>query len=232
MTKDLYAFRFLNNRIQSLGDVLLLDFNPDSNDKRIFDICFSLLVILFTLPLTLLIGLLIKLQDRGPLFYGHKRIANAGKEFSCLKFRSMHVDADKKLDEILTNDAAARKEWDKTFKLKHDPRVTWIGRFLRKTSLDELPQFVNVLKGDMSIVGARPIVSHELSCYYKENGGLYCSMKPGITGPWQVSNRSDTENYAERVALDTWYVLNRSFWLDMKIILKTVGCMIKGKGAY
>lgn len=229
---DLYAFQSFNSRIQRYGELLLFDFNPDSKWKRLFDICFSLGVLLLTLPLILLVALFVKLQDGGPVFYGHRRITSAGKYFSCLKFRTMHVDADKKLSEILKNDAAARKEWDKCFKLKKDPRVTWIGRFLRKTSLDELPQFINVLKGDMSVVGARPIVSHELNCYYKENGGLYCSMKPGITGPWQVSNRSDTENYDERVALDTWYVLNRSFWLDMKIIFKTIGCIINGKGAY
>jgi lipopolysaccharide/colanic/teichoic acid biosynthesis glycosyltransferase len=111
--------------------------------------------------------------------------------------------------------------------------VTRIGRFLRKTSLDELPQFINVLKGEMSVVGARPVVQAELHNYYKkENAGLYCSMKPGITGPWQVGKRSDTEDYNERVELDTWYVLNHSIWLDLKIILKTVARITTGRGAY
>jgi len=144
----------------------------------------------------------------------------------------MHVNADNRLEEILKNDPQAKAEWDKYFKLKNDPRVTWIGRFLRKTSLDELPQFINVLKGDMSVVGARPIVYRELHDYYKENGGLYCSIKPGITGIWQVSKRNDTEDYQERVQIDTWYALNRNFWMDMKIILQTVGRMFTGKGAY
>ena len=229
---DLYAFRSFNTRLQRFGDLLMFDFNPDSDWKRLFDICFSALVLLFTLPLTLLIGLMIKLQDGGPVFYGHQRITCAGKKFSCLKFRTMRVDADQKLKDILTNDPEAREEWNKTFKLKNDPRVTWIGRFLRKTSLDELPQFLNVLKGDMSVVGARPIVQCELRDYYGKSGGMYCSIKPGITGPWQVTKRSDTEDYGERVQLDTWYVLNHSFWLDLQIIYKTIGCMIKGKGAY
>ena len=232
LVPDLYAFRFFNTRLQSLGDILMLDFNPDSNAKRMFDIIFSLLVLLGTLPVTLLIALLIKYQDGGPVFYGHRRITTTGKEFLCLKFRTMHVNAHKKLKEILKNDPEVRQEWEKTFKIKNDPRVTWIGRFLRKTSLDELPQFINVLKGEMSVVGARPIVQEELTCYYRENGGIYCSIKPGITGPWQVSKRSDTEDYEERVVLDTWYALNRTFLLDLNIIFKTVGCMFKGKGAY
>ena len=132
----------------------------------------------------------------------------------------------------LESDPEARAEWDKCLKLKNDPRITWIGKLLRKTSLDELPQFINVLKGEMSVVGARPIVERELSEYYKGNGGLYCSLKPGITGPWQVSQRNDTEDYQERVRLDTWYALNRDFWLDLKIVFKTIGCMVRGKGAY
>jgi len=142
------------------------------------------------------------------------------------------VDADKRLSELLASDASLRKEWQRSFKLKNDPRVTKVGRFLRKTSLDELPQFINVLKGEMSVVGARPIVTKELYDYYKEAGNLYCSANPGITGLWQIGKRSDTEDYAERVKLDQWYVLNNTFWLDMKIIMKTAWCMIKGKGAY
>jgi exopolysaccharide biosynthesis polyprenyl glycosylphosphotransferase len=232
LVPDLYAFNFFNTRLQSLGDVLLLDFNPESQAKRVFDVVFSLLVILATLPVTLLIALIIKMHDRGPVFYGHRRITCTGRDFFCLKFRTMHKDADKKLADILENDPEARQEWEKTFKLKKDPRVTPIGRFLRKTSLDELPQFINVLKGDMSVVGARPIVNQELCNYYKDKAGLYCSLKPGVTGLWQVNKRSDTEDYDERVSLDTWYVLNRSFVLDMQLIIKTVWCMVRGKGAY
>ena len=232
LVPDLYDFRLFNTRLQSLGDIIVLDFNPDSSTKRLFDVFFSLLIILVTLPLTLIIALLIKLQDGGPVFYGHRRITATGREFLCYKFRTMCVNADQKLNEILDNDAVARKEWETTFKLKNDPRVTWLGRFLRKTSLDELPQFNNVIKGEMSVVGARPIVQQELDAYYREKGGIYCSIKPGITGPWQIGKRNDTQDYEERVALDTWYALNRSFFLDLKIIFKTIGCMIGRKGAY
>lgn len=232
LVPDLYAFSFFNSRFRRFGDVVLIDFDPESDAKRIFDMFFSLSVIAATLPLTAIIALIIKLQDKGPIFYAHRRITVAGKEFFCLKFRTMHVDADRRLKEILEKDEAARQEWEKNFKLKNDPRVTWIGRFLRKTSLDELPQFINVLKGEMSVVGARPIVYRELVDYYKENDGIYCSIKPGITGIWQVSKRNDTEDYQERVELDTWYALNRSFWLDLKIICMTVVCMLRGKGAY
>jgi lipopolysaccharide/colanic/teichoic acid biosynthesis glycosyltransferase len=144
----------------------------------------------------------------------------------------MCIDADTKLKDILENDKKARKEWGKAFKLKDDPRITRIGHFLRKTSLDELPQFINVLKGEMSVVGARPIVDRELYDYYKEDAGIYCSIKPGITGPWQVGKRSDTVDYHERVELDKWYVLNNSFWLDTKIIFKTIWSMINENGAY
>jgi lipopolysaccharide/colanic/teichoic acid biosynthesis glycosyltransferase len=143
----------------------------------------------------------------------------------------MCVDADKRLEDILNNDSAAQQEWERTFKLKHDPRITWIGRFLRKTSLDELPQFLNVLRGEMSVVGARPIVQRELCDYYKENGGIYCSIKPGITGIWQVSRRRNSKDYQERIKMDVWYAINRNFWLDLKIIFLTVPCMIRRDGA-
>lgn len=232
LVPDLNAFQIFNSRMHRLGSVTLLDFNPESDRKRVFDVLFSLFVIVATLPITLPIALFIKLSDGGPVFYGHRRITVSGKPFFCLKFRTMHVDADKKLEEILSSDSVARQEWERTFKLKKDPRITWLGRFLRKTSLDELPQFINVLKGEMSVVGARPIVQRELSDFYREKGGIYCSIKPGITGVWQVGKRSDTEDYAERVELDTWYALNRSFWMDMKIIGQTVIKVLRGDGAY
>jgi len=229
---DLFMYQLFNSRIETLGEMLLINFNPAIQWKRYFDILFSLLAIIFSFPMTLAIAVLIKLEDGGPVFYGHKRITMAGKEFKCLKFRTMFVDADKKLEEILRADPNAREEWARSFKLKNDPRLTRIGRFLRKTSLDELPQFINVLKGEMSVVGARPIVEKELFDYYKENGGLYCSMKPGITGLWQVGKRNDVDDYGERVQLDTWYVQNHSLWLDIKIIFKTVNAVFHGKGAY
>ena len=148
----------------------------------------------------------------------------------------MVVDADEKLKILLEENQDLQQEWEKSYKLKNDPRVTGIGRFLRQTSLDELPQFINVLKGEMSVVGARPIVGRELDEYYKGNGqqsaGRYVSMKPGITGPWQVMKRNDMDDYKERIELDDWYVLNFSLRNDIMIIVKTVRCMFTGKGAY
>ena len=229
---DLYVYGLHHAEIQSLGKLLILNFNPHTEWKRGFDVVFSLCILLCTLPLTLAIALLIKLDDGGPVFYRHKRITATGKEFDCLKFRTMRVGADRELHHLLADNPDLKKEWDAHFKLKNDPRVTRIGRFLRRTSLDEFPQFLNVLKGDMSVVGARPIVGRELKDFYKESAGRYCSMKPGITGPWQVGRRSDVEDYTERVEMDDWYILNYSLWNDIKIIGKTIVSMFKGNGAY
>ncbi len=236
LVPDLYIFGLHHAEIQSIGEMLVLSFNPASGWKRSFDLGFSLLILLLTFPFMLLIILLIKFDSKGPIFYRHSRIMATGREFECLKFRTMVLDADEKLKSLLRDDLALAKEWNKNFKLKKDPRVTRLGHFLRRTSLDEFPQFINVLKGEMSVVGARPIVGKELEDYYKGNGeqsaGRYVSMKPGITGPWQVTKRSDVEDYQERVELDDWYVLNYSPACDIKIILKTVRCMISGRGAY
>ncbi|XCN72492.1 MAG: sugar transferase [Candidatus Electrothrix aestuarii] len=236
LVPDLYIFGLHHAEIQSVGDMLVLNFNPASSWKRGFDIIFSLTVLLLSSPLMLLVMLLIKLDSKGPVFYRHRRITATGREFGCLKFRTMVIDADQKLNELLESDPALAREWKRNFKLKKDPRITRIGRFLRRTSLDEFPQFFNVLKGEMSVVGARPIIGRELEEYYKGNGeqsaGRYVSMKPGITGPWQVTSRSDVENYKERIELDDWYVLNYSLIFDIKIILKTIRCMLTGKGAY
>lgn len=229
---DLYVFGLHHAEIQSLGKMLILNFNPHTEWKRSFDVIFSSLALLFTFPLTLFVSLLIKLEDGGPVIYKHKRIAAAGKEFECMKFRTMRLGSDKELEKILAENPEMRKEWQQTFKLKNDPRITKIGKFLRRTSLDELPQFLNVLKGEMSVVGARPIVVQELNGFYKESAGRYCSMKPGITGPWQVGKRSDTEDYNDRVSMDDWYILNYSLWNDIKIILKTIKSVFLGNGAY
>jgi len=231
LVPDLYVFGLHHAEIQSLGNTLVLNFNPNTEWKRSFDIIFSLLVIIGTLPLTILIAILVKLQDGGPVFYQHSRITATGKEFKCLKFRSMVVDAEEQLQQILADNPEQREEWERSFKLKNDPRITRLGKFLRKSSLDELPQFINALKGEMSVVGARPIVDKELTNFYKESAGRYCSMKPGITGPWQVERRSDTSSYDERVGMDDWYILNYSLWTDIKIILKTVRRVFDGRGA-
>ena len=200
--------------------------------KRPFDVVFSLFAIGITLPVMIPIAVAIKLTDGGSVFFGHERIGYKGKKFKVLKFRSMYPDAEERLKKILKENPKAREEWERTFKLKNDPRVTPIGKFLRKTSLDELPQFFNVLKGDMSVVGPRPVVEKELKKYYKDNAKYYISVKPGITGYWQVEGRSDIEDYEERVKMDVWYVENQSFLLDVKIIFKTIKVMLTGKGAY
>lgn len=200
--------------------------------KRPFDIVFSLFAILITLPIMIPIAIIIKLTDRGSIFFGHNRVGYKGESFKILKFRSMYPDAEERLKRILEEDPKAREEWERTFKLKNDPRVTPIGKILRKISLDELPQFFNVLKGDMSVVGPRPVVEEELKKYYKDKAKYYLSVKPGVTGYWQVEGRSDVDNYEERVNMDVWYVQNQSFLLDLKIILKTIWVMLTGKGAY
>jgi exopolysaccharide biosynthesis polyprenyl glycosylphosphotransferase len=232
MVPDLFAFDIFNAEFQSLGSMPVINFNPEYPWKRYFDIVFSALVITLSLPITLLIALLIKLEDGASIFYGARRITMAGKEFKCWKFRTMVVGADKKLAHILKTDPEAKKEWDSIFKLRNDPRITKVGKILRKFSLDELPQFINVLRGEMSIVGARPVEHAQLVQHYKENAGLYCSLKPGITGPWQVGPRGDMENYTERVELDMWYLQNLSFWLDLKIIFRTFFVVVNGRGAY
>jgi len=200
--------------------------------KRPFDIVFSTIALILTLPLYPIIALAIKLTDGGPIFFSHERVGFRGKKFKVIKFRTMYVNAEERLKEILEHDPKLKEEWEKNFKLKNDPRITPIGKFLRKTSLDELPQFLNVLKGDMSVVGPRPVVEEELKKYYGDNAKYYLMVKPGITGYWQVEGRSDVNNYEERVKMDVWYVKNLSFWLDIKIILKTIKVMLTGKGAY
>jgi len=200
--------------------------------KRSFDIIFALFAITVTLPVMIPIAIAIKLTDGGNILFKHERIGYKGKIFKVFKFRTMYPDAEERLKRILKEDPKAREEWEKTFKLKNDPRVTTIGKFLRKTSLDELPQFFNVLKGDMSIVGPRPVVKEELDKYYKDKAELYKSVRPGITGYWQVEGRSDVEDYNKRVEMDVWYIQHQSFLLDLKIILKTIWVMLTGKGAY
>ncbi len=232
LVPDLYVYGLHHAEIQSLGDLLILNFNPHTEWKRGFDLFFSLAVLTCFSPLMIIIALLIKIGDGGPVFYRHKRITAAGKSFNCLKFRTMKVGADRELQKLLDENEELKKEWEQHFKLKNDPRVTRFGRLLRRTSLDEFPQFINVLRGDMSVVGARPIVGDELNDFYKESAGRYCSMKPGITGLWQVGRRSDVDEYGERVRMDDWYILNYSLWTDIKIIAKTVYCMVKGNGAY
>ncbi|HCD6741203.1 TPA: sugar transferase, partial [Klebsiella pneumoniae] len=157
-------------------------------------------------------------------------IGKGGKSFKCLKFRSMVTNSKEVLEDLLSKDIQAKQEWEATFKLKNDPRITKIGHFLRRTSLDELPQLFNVLKGEMSLVGPRPIITAELE-RYNDEVAYYLLSKPGMTGLWQVSGRSDVD-YETRVYLDTWYVKNWSMWNDIAILFKTIGVVLKKDGAY
>lgn len=197
--------------------------------KRSFDIIFSSVMIIILLPILFLIFLIVKF-DGGPAIYGHERVGKNGKKFKCLKFRSMSINSQELLTKLLAEDTAAQKEWETTFKLKNDPRITKVGLFLRKTSLDELPQLFNILKGEMSTVGPRPVTHTEVEMY-KENKKFYLLTKPGLTGIWQVSGRNDVD-YESRVQMDKKYVETWSFILDLTIILKTVKVVLFREGAY
>lgn len=197
--------------------------------KRTFDIIGSLGIIIILSPLLIYISNKVK-KDGGPSIYGHERIGKGGKPFKCLKFRSMIVNSNEVLSRVLATDPEAKKEWDLTFKLKKDPRITKIGAILRRTSLDELPQLFNVLRGEMSLVGPRPIIRAELE-RYNDEVDYYLLSKPGMTGLWQVSGRSDVD-YETRVYLDAWYVKNWSMWNDIAILFKTIGVVLKKDGAY
>jgi undecaprenyl-phosphate galactose phosphotransferase len=196
--------------------------------KTLFDVILaSVLLFLLALPMGL-IALLVKL-DGGPALFGHDRIGVGGRTFKCFKFRTMVVNADAVLAELLARDPDARQEWNETQKLRHDPRVTRIGKVLRATSLDELPQLFNVLLMDMSLVGPRPIVQQEVH-RYADDISYYYGTKPGLTGLWQVSGRSET-TYSRRVHLDSWYVRNWSIWHDVAILLKTIPAVLYRQGA-
>ncbi|HBY0419143.1 undecaprenyl-phosphate galactose phosphotransferase WbaP [Klebsiella sp. 2019SCSN059] len=197
--------------------------------KRAFDIVGAIGIIFMLSPLLFYISRKVK-KDGGPAIYGHERVGINGKKFKCLKFRSMVINSKEVLEQLLDADPEARAEWDATFKLKNDPRITKIGGFLRRTSLDELPQLFNVLKGEMSLVGPRPIITAELK-RYNDEVDYYLLSKPGMTGLWQVSGRSDVD-YDTRVYLDAWYVKNWSMWNDIAILFKTIGVVLKKDGAY
>lgn len=198
--------------------------------KTVVDYALTIIGTIAISPVLLFIALWIYYDSPGPVIFRHMRVGKDGKLFPCYKFRSMCIKADEKLKELLQNDAEARAEWEKDFKLKNDPRITRSGAFLRKTSLDELPQLFNVLRGEMSLVGPRPIVKEELA-RYGEFVDDYLMVKPGITGMWQVNGRSDT-TYDERVHMDSWYVRNWNVWLDFMLVWRTIKAVVAGKGAY
>ena len=224
------AERFFNEKIMLLRLKNNLASPLNRWLKYSFDFMCTLVGTILISPLFLLIAAGIYFDSPGPVIFKHVRIGKNGRAFGCYKFRTMCMDADKKLAELLANDAAARAEWERNFKLKDDPRVTKVGKFLRKTSLDELPQIFNVIKGEMSLVGPRPVVEEELE-KYGEYLDDYFMVRPGITGMWQVNGRSDT-TYEERVHMDSWYVRNWSIWIDIMLLWRTVKSVIKCEGAY
>jgi exopolysaccharide production protein ExoY len=198
--------------------------------KRIIDIVLASTGIILLCPLLLLCIAACLLSSPGPALFGHRRIGFQGKYFRCLKFRTMVINGDECLRDHLANDPQANAEWEATRKLRVDPRVTAIGSLLRKTSLDEIPQLFNVLKGDMSIVGPRPVTEEELS-RYSTSVGSYLACRPGITGLWQVSGRSGT-SYRKRVAFDSYYARHWSIFLDAKIVIATIPALLDSDNAY
>jgi undecaprenyl-phosphate galactose phosphotransferase len=203
--------------------------------RRVVQQLFNYLLVVLFLPIFLLLigifAILIKLESVGPIFFIHNRIGRNGTIIPIYKFRSMYHDAQERLEKLLKEDQALTEEWESSFKLKDDPRITKVGKFLRKTSFDELPQIFNILRGEMNFVGPRPVIQDEIDNYYKKEAEYYYMVKPGITGLWQVSGRSDMD-YTFRVNTDKWYVTNWSLWLDIVILFKTVKVVLKQGGAY
>ena len=200
-----------------------------SLSKRLFDVFGSVLALAFLSPIFLFVAVLVR-RDGGSALFSHERVGLGGTTFFCLKFRSMYEDSDARLETLLAGDPNARQEWSEHYKLKEDPRITPLGHFLRESSIDELPQLVNVLRGNMSLVGPRPVIVEELE-KYGDAKEAYLSVRPGLTGLWQVSGRNDLD-YETRVALDTEYVETWSFKADVIILLKTIRVVIERRGAY
>tara|TARA_B100000700_G_C14918189_1_gene795761 strand:+ start:526 stop:1254 length:729 start_codon:yes stop_codon:yes gene_type:complete len=200
--------------------------------KRMGDIIFSSSVIIFGMPIFIILAVIVRISSPGPIFYIQERVGRNYKSFGCIKFRTMYQDADIKLEKILAESLQMREEFESDYKLRKDPRITPIGRVLRRSSLDELPQFLNVLKGEMSVVGPRPIVIDELDRYGFSMDEVI-SVRPGLTGLWQVSGRNNL-SYRKRVEIDTYYARNRNLLLDLEIILLTFGVLFfpMDRGAY
>lgn len=198
--------------------------------KRVFDIMFATVFLLVSFPALILLSIALQIDSPGRLFFVQQRVGRGGRMFNCYKFRTMHEDAERLLEELLANSPEAKREWDMDHKLRNDPRVSRLGGIVRKLSLDELPQLLNILSGEMSVVGPRPIVRAEI-LKYGSFFSDYCAVKPGLTGLWQVSGRNDV-SYDERVQLDCEYTRRASFLFDMNIVLKTVPAVLGAKGSY
>ena len=233
---NFYNFSTIWMSVRDFNGILGID--TSNKFKQKWNIAFKRMQDLFLvtagglaiLPFLLIIAFLIKITSRGPVLYKHKRIGQNGSYFYAYKFRSMTADAADRLQKILESDPALKKEWEETHKLRNDPRITLIGKFIRRTSIDEFPQLINILKGEMSLVGPRPIVDEEIQKYGEDYSRVF-SIKPGLTGLWQVSGRSNTD-YIDRISYDTYYLQSWSVWLDLWIIFKTFGVVLVGKGAY
>lgn len=223
------------SKSKSVKEALSLEYNVNMYKrkslfafiKRLFDILSSLIALIILSPLFLILIILVKIDSKGPALYGHKRIGKNGKEFKVWKFRSMRQDS-RPIEEILTQDQL--EEWKRDFKVTNDPRVTRIGRILRKTSLDELPQLWNIFVGQMSVIGWRPILQEELERYSKEEQALLLKIRPGLTGYWASHGRSDT-SYEDRIKMELYYSYKRSLWLDIRILWHTVIGVFKHEGA-
>jgi len=199
--------------------------------KRFFDICFSLVALVLLAPFMGVLALAIRIGSPGPVLYRQKRVGRDGEFFECLKFRTMYEDAAEQLEELLGNSERLKKQWQENFKLVDDPRVTPIGAWMRRYSLDELPQFWNVLKGELSVVGPRPVTVQEIELCYGPLAKELLTIRPGLTGPWQVSGRNLLP-YPERVRLDIEYVREQTLLWDLQLICLTLPAMVSGDGAY
>ncbi|MDY6935784.1 MAG: undecaprenyl-phosphate galactose phosphotransferase WbaP [Spirochaetota bacterium] len=233
---DMHSLFVNNITIEDGGRNFLLNINNNLLRfhnrliQYVFNKIFSIIIFILVFPLLIFIGIAILIDSRGPMLYKAKRIGYKGRDFYIYKFRTMYKDADRNLDELLNSNHDLKKEFEESFKIKDDPRITSIGRILRKTSLDELPQLLNVLKGEMNLVGPRPIVSKERNKY---NDAFYelIKVKPGITGLWQISGRNNVD-YNKRIQLDLFFIKNWSLWMDVTILVKTFFVVIRGEGAY
>jgi len=235
---DLFGIPVTGVKADYFFDEQILTFRLENNlanywnrlIKRTFDLTVGFLLFVCLLPVMIIIALTVKLDSPGPVFFGHQRIGQAGKKFLCYKFRTMVENAQEILGNVLQKNPRLQTEWDQHYKLRNDPRITRAGKFLRWTSLDELPQLINVLKGEMSLVGPRPITKKEIP-FFDSYIDDYYLVRPGITGLWQVSGRSEID-YRSRGRLEAWYIRNWSLWLDVTLLIRTLAAVLAGKGAY
>jgi len=218
--EKILAFTTRNNLASRLNIII----------KYLFDLFVGAVIFILLIPVMLIIAIAIRIDSPGPIGFSHKRVGHKGKQFDCYKFRTMVINANEILTELIAKDPALKEEWEQNFKLKDDPRVTRIGKILRKSSLDELPQILNVIKGEMSLVGPRPIVEDEI-VRFGEHARDCFMVRPGMTGLWAISGRSDMD-YEERARMEAWYIHNWSMWLDISILFRTISVVINGKGAY